>query len=185
MHIQMQSAQPHTFYMFWLSSGSLFHDYSFSASSGNPSWSFLERWFCWEDLLIARQLLHSLLRSLRSFLSGAFCTVLAEGNIQGCSFLPELVVVFSGWAGKDNSGVNHFAPPMEELPWRMIKGGEKKSESERECVCAQIEVGKVGVVSMSRQATESSAQQGFSTGSWFFVLCSVHWFVYQDYSLAK
>lgn len=49
----------------------------------------------------------------------------------------------------------------------MIKRGgveKKKSESERECVCSQIKVGKVGVVSMSRQANRVFCSERFHHG---------------------
>lgn len=49
----------------------------------------------------------------------------------------------------------------------MIKRGKKKkkeSKSERECVCAQIKVGKEGVVSMSREANRVFCSARFHHG---------------------
>lgn len=50
----------------------------------------------------------------------------------------------------------------------MIKGGKKKGDSEKGCVRAQIKVGKVGVVSMSRQGNRVFCSAGFHHG-WLVV----------------
>lgn len=57
--------------------------------------------------------LYLLFRSLQSFLSCAFCRALAEGNMPRLLFPAGACCLLSSRAGKDNSGVNHIAPPMK------------------------------------------------------------------------
>lgn len=73
-------------YMFGLSSWASFSQLQFfSANSSNSdvTWSI---GFAQKVLPIAHPLLYSLLGSVCSFLSGAFCTALAEGNAQRLLF---------------------------------------------------------------------------------------------------
>lgn len=182
MNIQMQSAQPHTSMCFGFLLGLFFTIKIFLQIAAIPigaSWSagFAEKIF--------KLLINSCICSfVRSCLLPFVLRLLKAAHRAALSCQSLLLPSVAGQA-KTTLVWIILLLQCRSCHEEWLREGKKKREWEGVCVCAQIEAGKVGVVSMSKQVTESSAQQGFCTGSWFFVLCSLHWFVYQDYSLAK